>query len=300
MSTTGTIFNIQRFCVDDGPGIRTSVFLKGCPLRCAWCHNPESQNAAPQLLFSPERCIGCGACVTDCPKGLHRLENGSRHFDRSGCENCGRCAVRCYAGALEYCGRTVTVDEVMETVLRDASFYQNGGGMTITGGEPLAQPSFCTALAAAAKNEGIHVCVETSGFGGTETLLALAPYVDVFYFDFKVWDDALHQKYVGVSNRPILHNLHALSAIGADIVLRCPIIPKINLCREHFDAIARTAKDNAAVKQIELLAYHPLGISKSARLGRTAAYANREFLGKDALEPYAVLLREKTGLNVGT
>ncbi len=294
----GVIFNIQRFCVDDGPGIRTTVFLKGCPLHCVWCHNPESQKPHPQLLYSPEKCIGCGACTADCPNGLHRFSEGSHIFDRDKCTNCGACAAHCYAEALEYCGKTASVGEDMQTVLSDKAFYGTDGGLTLSGGEPLMQPDFSLALASEAKAQGIHVCMETSGFCETETLKKIAPFIDTFLFDFKLWDEELHRSYIGVSNRLILQNLKYLSQQGSDIILRCPIIPDVNLCQAHFDAIAQTALENPAIRQIDLLPYHPLGISKYRRLGKPSPYDRSEFLDKSALIPYAEDLKKKTKLPV--
>lgn len=295
----GNIFNILRFCVDDGPGIRTSVFLKGCPLRCAWCHNPESQKTTPQILYSPKHCISCGACVSECPNHLHQIENGIHLFFRESCTACGVCAEHCYADALTCCGKTASIEEVMMTVTKDLEFYQNsGGGLTITGGEPFFQSGFSIALAKAAKKAGIHVCMETSGFCETADLLEIAPLIDLFLYDYKIWDENLHKKYTGVSNRLILKNLQALSASGAEAVLRCPIIPDINLCDDHFDSIVRVAAENRAVKEIHLLPYHPLGISKNHCLGSEAPYQNPEFLDKSVLIPYAEYLRNKTGLPV--
>lgn len=295
----GNIFNILRFCIDDGPGIRTSVFLKGCPLRCAWCHNPESQKASPQLLYSPEHCICCGACVPECPNHLHQIENGVHLFFRENCTDCGACTAHCYADALTYCGKTASVKEVMMTVEKDIEYYrESGGGLTITGGEPLFQPAFSMALAKAAKKAGIHVCMETAGFCKTATLLEIAPFVNLFLYDYKLWDTDLHKKYTGVSNRLILKNLQALSTLGAAAVLRCPIIPNVNLCDAHFDSIVHVAVENRAVKEIHLLPYHPLGISKSLCLGSEAPYQNSTFLDKSVLIPYAEYLRNKTGLPV--
>ncbi len=294
----GVIFNIQRFCVDDGPGIRTTVFLKGCPLHCAWCHNPESQQLRPQLLYSPEKCIGCGACAV-CPKGLHEFSDGAHLFHREDCIDCGVCAEHCYTEALEYCGHTASVGEVLQTVLSDRQFYESsGGGLTISGGEPLLQSEFTLALASEAKAQSIHVCMETSGFCETEPLLKLAPFIDTFLYDFKCWDDDLHKQFVGVSNRLILKNLHILSERGSDIILRCPIIPDVNLCQAHFDSIAQTALENPSVRQIDLLPYHPLGISKYRRLGKPSPYDRTEFLEKSALASYADDLKKKTNLPV--
>ena len=297
--TTGTIFNIQRFCTQDGPGIRTTVFLKGCPLRCAWCHNPESHRVAPEVLFSPEKCIGCGDCAAVCEAGGHQMRDGMHGFDRRVCTACGKCTADCCTGALELCGRTATVEEVLDTVLRDAPFYKNtGGGMTLSGGEPLAQADFTLALAKEAKARGLHICIETCGHGKPETVRELAQYVDIFLLDCKLTDAELNRQYTGVDNSLILENMALLDSLGAHIVLRCPILPDINLTDTHFDGLAALAKKFAAVNQFDLEPYHPLGISKAERLGRTAAYANTELMDKKLLEPYAERLRQRTGLPV--
>lgn len=299
MSVEGVVFNLQRFCVDDGPGIRTTVFLKGCPLRCAWCHNPESNAAVPQLLFSPDKCIGCGACVSGCPHGLHGITPRGHVFRREGCVGCGACAAVCYADALELCGRTVTVEEVLGAVMEDREFYQNsGGGMTISGGEPLAQHRFTAALARAARAQGIHVCVETSGYGSQEALEAVAACTDLFLFDFKIADEAQHIRYTGVSNRPILENLERLSELGANVVLRCPIIPDVNFTDAHFAAIAALAERMPHVCQVDLLPYHPLGLSKAGRLGAAMPYDRDSSLVRGELARYAEWLQERIPIPV--
>lgn len=295
----GTIFNIQRFCTQDGPGIRTTVFMKGCPLRCAWCHNPESHHVAPELLFSGEKCIGCGDCSTACANACHVMRDGMHGFDRTACAGCGSCAEVCCTGALELCGRTATVQEVLDTVVRDAAFYKNtGGGMTLSGGEPLAQGEFTLELVKEAKARGLHICLETCGYGKPELVRELAQYIDIFLLDCKLTDAELHKRYTGVDNVLILQNLALLNSLGAHIVLRCPILPDVNLNEAHFDGLAALAESHPAIRQIDLEPYHPLGISKSERLGRTAAYANTELLDKKLLEPFAEQLRARTGLPV--
>ncbi len=266
----GTIFNIQKFCVNDGPGIRTTVFLKGCPLRCVWCHNPESQKVHPQLFFDAKKCIGCGKCFAICPEKAHKIVDGAHVLDRDLCIECGACAENCYAESLEMAGKTATVSEIMEEVLKDKAFYENsGGGMTVSGGEPLAQPEFTVALLKSAKEKGLHTAVETCGFASAETFKALAEYTDLFLFDWKITDEALHKEYTGVSNAKILENLELANKMGKQIVLRCPVIPTVNDNEVHFKGIANLANRLENVIGIDIEPYHPLGTGKNERLGKS-------------------------------
>ncbi len=292
----GKIFNIQRFSTSDGPGIRTTVFFKGCPLSCVWCHNPESHTVQNELFFDARKCISCGICGKLCQNNCHLFDADCHVFSRENCKSCGECAFSCPSKALELCGEEKTVEEIMKTVLRDLPFYeQSGGGLTLSGGEPLMQYDFAAELLKAAKEKGISTAVETSGYC-KKSLAEIAQYTDLWLYDIKLSDDEKHKKYTGVSNKKILENLRLLDESGANIILRCPIIPDINLEKEHFEKISELANSLKNVSAIHLEPYHPLGISKAQLLGKNAAFGNTEFLAKDALSEYARLISEKTGI----
>ena len=287
--TTASIFDIQRFSIHDGPGIRTTVFLKGCPLRCAWCHNPESVSGKPALSFVPEKCIGCGYCFKACRHGAHILEpptasepaagaavhanpdaaSSPRHtLDRAKCIACGRCVEKCYAGALELVGREMSVEEVLREVLSDRPFYEtSGGGMTLSGGEPLYQIDFTESLLAAAKAQGLHNCIETCGFADFELLRRVMPYVDLFLYDLKDTDSRRHKANTGVPNEPILENLRMLVAAGARILVRIPLIPGYNDFEDNLRGMAQLGRSLPGLLGMEIMPYHKLGVSKLGRFG---------------------------------
>jgi glycyl-radical enzyme activating protein len=303
-STTplGRIFDIQRFSVHDGPGIRTAVFLKGCPLRCVWCHNPEGMDAAPLVSFLPEKCLACGECVRACAHEAHRLEGShvAGHpvvhlYNRDACETCGTCIRTCDTGALEFVGRPMSVEDVMKEVSQDKAFYaSSGGGMTLSGGEPLAQIDFTVALLRAAKEQGIHRCLETSGFASWERFRPLLPLVDLFLFDCKETDPQRHKAFTGQSNQLILENLWRLHEAGARVQLQCPIIPGFNERKDHFTGIAALAQSLPRLDGVQLLPYHPLGESKLQRFGLSPlANVPHHPMDPAQIDHWANWLREK-------
>ena len=289
------MFDIQKFSIHDGPGIRTTVFLKGCPLKCAWCHNPESQERGVEISFLPDRCIGCGFCFKVCPYGCHSMEDGVHVFNREKCDRCALCTEECYAQALEVVGKTMTVVEVIDEVMKDEPFYKtSGGGMTLSGGEPLFQAEFSLSLLREAKNRGLHTCIETSGHGSYATIEKMRELVDIFLFDFKESDPDKHREFTGVDNRLILKNLYKLGATDAEIFLRCPIIPGLNDRENHLDAIADLANDIGTIQQIDILPYHPLGKSKSDRIGKQYPLDDKPFAEENEVNRWIGRVQSRT------
>lgn len=291
----GMVFDIKKFAIHDGPGIRTTVFLKGCPLSCLWCHNPESQDSAAELSFIPDKCVGCGFCFKTCPNQCHVMKDGAHVLLRDRCRRCGACAAECHARALEVVGETMTVRKVIDEVLKDKPFYEtSGGGMTISGGEPMAQFEFTKGLLTAARDKGLRTCLDTSGFAPFERLENIRPVVDLFLFDLKETNPDKHRKWTGVALEPILENLRGLDRAGAKIILRCPIIPGLNDRDDHFAGLADVANQLSNVMEINLHPYHPLGESKSDRTGKTYALPNKSFPDDDVVKRWERTLADMT------
>lgn len=264
----GMIFDIQRCSYHDGPGIRTTVFFKGCPLRCAWCHNPESFRREPQLRFLAQMCSGCGQCVSVCPEEVHQLENGVHLVDFSRCIGCGRCAAVCPSQALTLIGYETTPEAIMETVLRDRAFYDtSGGGLTVSGGEPTNQPEFLTELLSLAKAQGIHICLETNGYIGKELLPKLIGKVDLFLLDYKITGSDDLYRYTHARGELWDNTLEALQRTGTPVILRLPIIPGINDNRPHFMEAARLGASHSCIQKLEIMPYHAIGADKWKQLG---------------------------------
>ena len=269
MDRKGVILDIQKFSIHDGPGIRTTVFLKGCPLNCLWCHNPESKNFQPQLSYDANKCIMCGKCETVCPVNVHKFENNTHCTDYSKCILCGKCVESCPVNALSIYGKSMSINEIISEVKKDKKFFENtGGGITISGGEPLSQQEFTAALAKEAKEQGIHVTVETSGFASKESVERVAEYTDLFLFDYKVSDDELSEKLIGIKDlNKILENLDLIYSKKKDIIIRCPFIPKHNITEKHFRKIAELEKKYPDLLGIEILPYHNFGKNKADSIG---------------------------------
>jgi pyruvate formate lyase activating enzyme len=263
----GLIFDVMRFSLHDGPGIRTAVFLKGCPLDCWWCHNPEGLRSERELIYFADRCVRCGDCVTACPH--HAISwNGGPVHNLEVCEKTGKCAAACPAGATQMVGRWVTVDQIVEELAKDQIFFdESGGGVTFSGGEPLLQARFLEAVLEECRARRIHTAVETCGVANQAALIRVARNADLFLYDIKFIDPEKHRKYTGASNENILTNLRALAAQHKNIVVRMPVIPSINDDEENSEDVARFLK-TARLSRLDLLPYHQIGGEKYERLKR--------------------------------
>ena len=263
----GTVTDIQRFSVHDGPGIRTIVFLKGCPLSCFWCCNPETQPRQPVVLFSRDKCIGCGKCVAACKQHAASLENPGR-IDRSRCIGCGECANVCPTGALVLKGETMNVEQVVRILKKDSIIYRKSkGGITLSGGEPLMQWQYATEILKACKAQGWHTAIETTGFGSEEAIEAVFPYIDVALMDIKSMDPVMHKKVTGVSNEIIHRNARRIAELSK-LTVRVPTIPTVNATVEDFQKICDFAKTLNGVDTIHVLPYHRLGVNKYELLNK--------------------------------
>ncbi|MCK4257488.1 MAG: glycyl-radical enzyme activating protein [Halanaerobiales bacterium] len=293
----GSIFNIQRYSVHDGPGIRTTIFLKGCPLSCWWCHNPESQSSKLERVFRQEQCIGCGTCIKICANKAIVLIDGKASINDASCSLCGECVHFCPVNAVEMMGKIVTVEDVMKEIKKDVIFFdESGGGVTFSGGEPLVQNEFLYDLLDRCKQEEIHTTVDTSGYISWEKLNQIASRTDLFLYDIKLMDNEKHKKYIGVSNVLILENLKKLSESDKKIFARIPAIPGIN---DDDENIIKTGEFLSKLKidQVNLLPYHNIGIDKYKKLGMTYKVQNVKVPSDEKMNQLSEILK-RMGLNV--
>jgi pyruvate formate lyase activating enzyme len=302
MASAGVVFNIQRFSIHDGPGIRTTVFLKGCPLSCFWCHNPEGRHAYAELQYHPDRCIACGACVEACPNHAHALRDGVHVFDRDRCRNSFDCVATCYSNALEIAGRAMTVDQVMEEVLRDRAFYHETGGVTLSGGEPALAGDFAGEVLARSKAEGLHTAIETCGACQWSALEALLPVTDLVMMDLKVVPSGRHKEVTGAGNDRILENARRLARTEKPLIFRTPIVPSVNDSEGEIQAIVSFLKELAGTRpgngssggatlRYELLPFHRLASDKYASLGMTYTAASLHPPTRDTMERLLTIAR---------
>ncbi len=265
----GRIFNIERYAIHDGPGIRTTVFFKGCPLRCWWCHNPEGQNPGPELVYRENRCVGCGECLESCAKKALSLVSRRIILNRKECSVCGACAQICPSEALTIAGKEMKVEEMIKEIEMDRVFYdESKGGVTFSGGEPLFQPDFLDAILHECNERDIHTVLDTCGYAPRKIVESIRDKVDLFLYDMKIIDDAEHRKYVGVSNKLILQNLERLARNGSHIAISLPIIPRINDDEESILKMGKHVSSLPSIEYVSLLPYHKAGIDKYKNLGK--------------------------------
>lgn len=287
----GIIFNIQRYSTSDGPGVRTTIFLKGCSNDCEWCHNPESIRRAPQLQVYLDRCISCGRCVEACDHGGQHLDESGRRYDRDVCVGCGRCAAECFSGALEISGREMTVEEVVAEAVKDEPYFRHsGGGITFSGGDPVLHTDFLREALIACRGHGLHVAVDTAGNYPWRLLESVLPHTDLVMYDMKIFDPERHRRYIGNDGSRIRDNLELLGASGCPFIVRTPVIGGVNDTEEEIGAIARAIGAFDSLLYYELLPYHALGDAKLASFGLSP---NGKFTtpGTDRLQALAAVAR---------
>jgi pyruvate formate lyase activating enzyme len=289
---SGLIFHVMRFSLYDGPGIRTTVFLKGCPLNCWWCHNPESQAYLPDVMYTSGRCIRCGDCIAACQSHALRWEDGPLR-DQALCVLCGECAEACPADARQLLGRRMSVPELMQRLRRDLVFYEeSGGGVTFSGGEPLQQPEFLEAALVACRKEGLHTAVDTCGYASEAVLRRIIRHADLFLYDLKVLDETRHRQFAGVSNEPILRNLALLAREHGTVIVRIPVVPGVNEDDANLGENFRFLS-SLGLRRVDLLPDHPAGIEKYHRLGIEYPLHDAKTPSHERLEEVAARYRDQ-------
>lgn len=285
MMQFGLVSNIQKYSIQDGPGIRTTVFLKGCPLSCWWCHNPEGRSPKSEIVVVETRCIRCGECVKVCPHVTSAPSAEPPLQGSAECEVCGACVEACPTGARQAVGIRMSLDEVLDEILKDEIFYDDSmGGVTFSGGEPLMQPRFLRALLEGCRSSGIHTAIDTCGYAPPEILMAVVPLANLFLYDLKLMEEALHVEFTGISNKLILENLQLLGRAHDNIWIRVPIIPGVNDREDQLEALARFASSIPGVRQVNLLPYHTTGVPKFRRLGQAYRLADVKPPSADFME----------------
>jgi pyruvate formate lyase activating enzyme len=291
---TGRVFDIKRYSIHDGPGIRTTVFLKGCGLHCLWCHNPESINPGPELMHWPARCTRCYACVKACPlAALSKDQSGAVVIDRAQCDLCGKCADACLYDAMQIVGREMTVEDVLAEVEKDRIFYeQSGGGVTLSGGDPLVQADFAAALLDACRSRGIRTALDTAGRSSNGVLDRLAAKADLVLYDIKGMDEARHREFTGVSNAPILENLKTLVAAGREVWVRIPLVHGVNDDEDNIRQTMALLLSLKTVRQVGLLPYHSGGLDKAHRIGQESQFRKFESPSEERIAAIEAAFRE--------
>lgn len=296
---TGFVFDIQKFALHDGPGIRTTIFLKGCHLRCMWCCNPESQLSAPQLSFEEEKCINCFKCVSSCKTMALQNKNGKLEVNFSKCDACGDCIDECPTDALKIYGWETDAESVLKDVINDRAYFENsGGGITLSGGDPVFQPEFTCELLALAKNKELHTCIETSGYCSSDVLKTIAEFTDLFLFDFKHYKASDHVKYTSVSNDLIMSNLEMICLSGKPVILRCPVIPGVNNSIQHFEKITEISNKYPAIQSVEIMPFHDWGFHKYKQIGLEYPKVNSSTVAEDTIQSWVKTLKNLGCLKV--